>query len=81
MVLAICFLNVAEDDKGSVLPPTILLRAIEVRLDSLSNWFALEPASVVLAAIRPSFDTDAFGLAVGPLTCVDLPIRELTLAA
>ena len=78
MVLAILFLDIANDDKGSILPPPTLLGAIDVCFDPFSDRFALIPTTIVLSAILPGLDTYAFRFSVGPLPCVDLTIWKLT---
>ena len=80
MILAVLLFDFTEDDKDSILPSSILLRAVHVGFNSFSDRFALVPASIVLSTVNPSFYSYSFWFPVGPLTRINLAIWELTLA-
>lgn len=72
---------ISENVEDTIVPSAVLLLTIHVRLDSLPNWFTREPLSVVGAPIGPSLNAFTLGLAVDPVSNVDLIVWELALAA
>lgn len=80
VVLAILLFDISYDHKDSVLPPTVLLRAVCIRFNAFANWLALVPSAIVFPPVWPALDTDSFRLAVCPIASVDLPIRVLALS-